>query len=111
MREDPENYRHGSLISVPGKILENIILSATERLLRNKAIIGQSHHKFLRGDSCVSNLISFYDKVICQVDKGKAMDISLSAFQKGLRYTPHSVPMDKLSNCETNRYILCWVMN
>lgn len=31
MREDPENYRHDSLISVPGKNMENIILSATER--------------------------------------------------------------------------------
>lgn len=80
MREDPENYRHGSLISVPGKILENIILSATERHLKNKTIIGQSHHEFMKGESCVSNLISFYDKVTCQVDKGKTMDLSLSGF-------------------------------
>ncbi|KFW10467.1 hypothetical protein N327_01598, partial [Fulmarus glacialis] len=39
MREDPGNYRPVSLTSVPGKIMEKIILGTIERHLKNNAII------------------------------------------------------------------------
>jgi len=42
MREDPGNYRPVSLTSVPGKIIEKIILCTTERHLKSNAIIRQS---------------------------------------------------------------------
>ena len=42
MKEDPGNYRPVSLTSIPGKIMEKIILGATERHLKNNAIIRHS---------------------------------------------------------------------
>ncbi|KFV15868.1 RNA-directed DNA polymerase from mobile element jockey, partial [Tauraco erythrolophus] len=39
VKEDPGNYRPVSLTSVPGKIMEKIILGTTERRLKNNAII------------------------------------------------------------------------
>ncbi|KFP51221.1 RNA-directed DNA polymerase from mobile element jockey, partial [Cathartes aura] len=39
MREDAGNYRPVSLTSVPGKIMEKIILRTVERHLKNSAII------------------------------------------------------------------------
>ncbi|KAK4824798.1 hypothetical protein QYF61_019466 [Mycteria americana] len=49
MREDPGNYRPVSLTSVPGKIMEKIILATIERHLKNNAIIRHSQHWVHKG--------------------------------------------------------------
>lgn len=43
-QEDPRNYRPISLTSVPVKVIEEIIMGAIERCLKNKAIIRHSQH-------------------------------------------------------------------
>ena len=73
MREDSGNYRPVSLTSVPEKIREKIILGTVERHLKNNAVIRHSQHGFTKGKSCLTNLISFYDKVTRLVDEGKAV--------------------------------------
>ncbi|GAB0179602.1 mitochondrial enolase superfamily member 1 [Grus japonensis] len=50
-KEDPGNYRPVSLTSVPGKIMEKVILGVTEKHLRDNAIVGHSQHGFMRGNS------------------------------------------------------------
>ena len=42
MREDSGNYRPISLTSIPGKVMEKIVLGDIERHLKNKAIIRHS---------------------------------------------------------------------
>lgn len=61
-KEDPGNQKPVSLTSVPCKITE-IILRVIEKHLKDKAAIGHSQHRFMRGKACLMNLISFYDKV------------------------------------------------
>ncbi|KAK4827982.1 hypothetical protein QYF61_022684 [Mycteria americana] len=48
VRQDPWNYRPVSLTSVPGKIMEKIILSTTERHLKSNAIIRHTQHGFTK---------------------------------------------------------------
>ncbi|KAK4818033.1 hypothetical protein QYF61_004157 [Mycteria americana] len=111
VREDPGNYRPVSLTSFPGKIMEKIILSIIERHLKNNAIIRHSQHRFTKGKSCLTNLISFYDKVTHLVDEGKAVDVVFLDFSKAFDTVPHSTLLDTLSNYGMSGFTVCWVKN
>ncbi|KAK4818855.1 hypothetical protein QYF61_020074 [Mycteria americana] len=110
-REDPGNYRPVSLTSVPGKIVEKIILGTIERHLKNNALMRHSQHGFTKGKSCLSNPISFYDKFTHLVDEGKLVDVVFLDSSKAFDTVPHSIVLDKLFSCEMSRYMMCWVKN
>ncbi|GAB0175652.1 mitochondrial enolase superfamily member 1 [Grus japonensis] len=81
-KEDPGSYRPVSLTLVPGKVMEQIILSAITWHVQDNQVIRPSQHGFMKGRSCLTNLISFYDKVTHLVDEGKAVDIVYLDFSK-----------------------------
>ncbi|RMC21521.1 hypothetical protein DUI87_02387 [Hirundo rustica rustica] len=74
-REDPGSYRPVSQTSVPGKIMEQFILSLITQNLQDGQGLRPSQHGFRRGRSCLTNLITFYDQVTSLVDAGKAVDV------------------------------------
>jgi len=75
MKKDPGNYRHVSLTSFTGKIMEKNILGTVESHLKNNAITRHRQHGFTKGKSYLTNLKSFYNKVTCLVDKGNLVDV------------------------------------
>lgn len=111
MNDDSGNYRPHSLASVSGKVMEKIFFSATERHVKNKAIIRYSQHRFTKGRSCLSNVISIYDKVTSLVDEGEVVSVVFLAFIKAFDTIRYSILLEKLSNCEINKFMLRWVMN
>jgi len=74
-KEDPRNYRPVSLILVPEKITEQFILSAATGHMKDNQGIRPSQHEFMKGRSCLTNLISFYDQVTHLVDEGKVVGV------------------------------------
>ncbi|KAF1512409.1 putative RNA-directed DNA polymerase from transposon X-element, partial [Eudyptula albosignata] len=107
-KEDPGNYRPVSLTSVPGKIMERLILRALTRHERDNQGIRPSQHGFTRGRSCLTNLISFYDQVTRLVDEGKAVDVVYLDFSKAFDTVSHSILLEKLAAHGLDRCTLRW---
>ncbi|KAK4816232.1 hypothetical protein QYF61_013640 [Mycteria americana] len=110
-KEDPGNYRPVSLTSVSGKLMEQIILSAITRHVENNQGIKPSQHGFRKGRSCLTNLISFYDKVTRLVDEGKAVDVVYLDFSKAFDTVSHSILLEKLAAHGLDGCTLRWVKN
>ncbi len=63
-KEDPLNYRPVLLTSVVAKICEKIIMNRWVKYLEDNKVITEKQFGFRKGRSCVTNLISFYSRVI-----------------------------------------------
>ncbi|GAB0183678.1 cadherin-20 [Grus japonensis] len=108
-REAPGSYRPVSLISVPGKVVEQIIFSHITRHVQDNQVIRPSQHGFMKGRSCLTNLISFCDKVTHLVDEGKAVDVVYLDFSKAFDTISHSILLEKLAAHGLDRHTLHWV--
>ncbi|NWT73742.1 LORF2 protein, partial [Prunella himalayana] len=89
-KEDPSNYRPVSLTSVPGEIMEQFIMSAITQHLQDGQGIRPSQHGFMKGRSCLTNLVSFYDQVTQLVDAGEAVDVVCLDSSKAFDTVSHS---------------------
>ncbi|GAB0209146.1 mitochondrial enolase superfamily member 1 [Grus japonensis] len=110
-KEDPGNYRPVSLTLVPGKVMEQIISSAITRHVQDNQVIRPSQHGFMKGRSCLTNLISFYDKVTLLVDEGKAVDVLYPDCSKAFDIVSHSILLEKLAAHGMDGCTHCWVKN
>ena len=85
--------------------MEQFILCALTGHVKDNQGIRPSQHGFMKGRSCLTNLISFYDKVTHLVDEGKAVDVFSAAFDR----IPHSILLEKLAARGLDRCTLRWV--
>ena len=68
-KQDAGNYRPVSLTSVPGKIMESLIKEHVE-YLNDKHWLSVSQHGFVKGRSCLTNLLEAFEARTRLLDEG-----------------------------------------
>jgi len=64
---------------------------------------------FMNSRSCLTSLISFYDKVTCLVNEGKAVSVVYLDFSKAFDTVPHNIFVEKLAAYSLDGRTLRWV--
>ncbi|GAB0181369.1 mitochondrial enolase superfamily member 1 [Grus japonensis] len=91
--------------------MEQIILSAIMWHIQDNQVIRPSQHGFRKGRCCLTNLISFNDKVTCLVDERKAVDVAYLDFSKAFDTISFSILLEKLAAPGLDVCMLWWVKN
>ena len=110
-RESVENYRPISLTSVVCRLLERIIKDSFVSCLQECNIINNSQHGFMKGRSCLTNLLEYINYVTEQVDCGNAVDVIYLDFAKAFDKVCHVKLISKLQSLGIGGNLLSWIRN
>ena len=80
------------------KVLESIVRDSIINHVRIHKLIKESQHGFLKGRSCLTNLLEFLEFVSSYVDQGHPVDVIYLDFQKAFDKVPHRRLMLKINS-------------
>jgi len=110
-KEDPRIYRPVSLTSIPGKMMEQVILEVIIKQVEEKKVTRCSQHGFTKAKACLTNLIAFYDGTTGWVDEGRAVDDVYLDFSKAFDTVSHNILIAKLRKCGLDEWTLRLIEN
>jgi len=110
-RSQVENYRPIRITSQICKIFESIIRDAVVKHLETNLLIHDSQHGNRKGRSCLTNLLTFLDKVTSDIDTGKDVDVIFLDFAKAFDKVPHQRLLQKLTSHGITGKLLQWISN
>ena len=111
MKEDPENYRPVSLISIQGETTEQLVPEVVIKQVEEKKVIKSSQHGFIKGKSCLTYVLSFYDDKSAWVGDGRAVDAVYPDVSKAFDTVSHNVLIGKLRKCGLDEWSSRWIEN
>jgi len=108
-KSDICNYRPVSLTPVLSKVMEKIIRERIQRILDDENIISGGQHGFVKGRSCLTNLLTFYENVTRELDKGSDYIAIYLDFRKAFDTVNQRRLVTKLKDIEIPNYICKWI--
>ena len=110
-RNNVENYRPISLISIISKIIESFIRDALVKHMTDNNLFSNEQHGFLPKRNCVSQLLETLE-IWCQLlEEGKCIDVIYTDFSKAFDSVPHIRLIKKLESYGINGNLLNWILS
>ena len=79
--------------------MEQLILGTASRHMKDKRVIRGSQRGFIKGESCLTNLIPSYEEIVRWVDDVKAVAVVYLDFSRAFDTVSHSILAAKLRKC------------
>ena len=108
-RSKAENYRPVSLTSQVCKMFEALVRDALVSYLETNKLLRTSQHGFRKGRSCLTNLLTFLDRVTDGLDRGESVDVIFLDFAKAFDKVPHERLLRKMEAYGIGGEVLAWV--
>ena len=108
-KNDPSNYRPVSLTALICKGMEDIIRDEVVPFLTETEFITEVQYAFIKGRSCVSQLIVVLDDWTRILDEDGNIDVIYTDFKKAYDSVPHIRLMKKVENAGIRGSVLGWI--
>ena len=109
VKEDANNYRPVSLLPVVLKLMEGLIRDRITEHLGNQRVLNQAQHGFRQRRSCLSNMLSYLERVTEQLDTGDEVDVCYLDFRKAFDSVNHRLLLLKLEGLGIDPKTLGWI--
>ena len=78
------------------KIFEKIVRNSVVNYLEENNLFNSTQHGFRRGRSCLSQLLTHFEKVLTRLEDNQCVDVIYLDFSKAFDKVDHSVVLEKL---------------
>ena len=97
-RGTPKNYRPVALTSHLIKVFEKVIRKKIVKFMETYQLFNPSQHGFRAGRSCLSQLLSHYDRILELLEEGVNVDVIYLDFAKAFDKVDFGVTLKKLND-------------
>ena len=108
-QSSPDNYRPVCLLSSIGKVFEKIVSRFLTNFLSDTNFIHQSQHGFVKGKSCLTNLLCGINHWSLALDKRQSCDVIYLDFKKAFDTVDHCVLLNKLEKLKLPSFLFRWL--
>ena len=91
-----KNYRPVALTSHLIKVFEKVVRSHIVNFMSDHTLFNSTQHGFRGGHSCLSQLLNHFDKITCELESGKGVDVIYLDFAKAFDKLDHGITLKKL---------------
>ena len=105
----PKNYRPVALTSHIVKVFERVVRRALVKHLEENDLLPHGQHGFRAFRSTLTQLLSYWDTILEELEQGKGVDVIYTDFSKAFDKVETGVLIHKLKECGISGKVGCWI--